>query len=277
VLLNNWKPDWVFSTSPPESIHVAGERLARRTGAKWAADFRDLWLEAPHRRQRLRFHRRQGERWLADHLLPRADLVTAVDSVVAAEASRLGARDVRVLPHFVADVRPIPDRLPPTSINIVHAGSVALSDPDADISELLKPFEAAVARNSELRLHLVGRLTDNERTRVAHSPAAQAIDVHGVKSLEQAASMMAAADALAFVASSKMHVPPSKIADYLSFDAPLIPCGTGAWRSDPRVPEVNAEEFMAQLKRGQSRNVDISPPTASNAAQRLLEWMGIAE
>ena len=34
--------------------------------------------------------------------------------------------------------------------------------------------------------------------------------------------MMAGADALAFVASAKMHVPPSKIADYLAFDRPLV-------------------------------------------------------
>ena len=38
---------------------------------------------------------------------------------------------------------------------------------------------------------------------------------------EIARAMMAGADALAFVASAKMHVPPSKIADYLAFDCPL--------------------------------------------------------
>lgn len=273
VLGDGWRPDWVMSTSPPESIHVAGEHIARLINARWAADFRDLWLDAPHRRERLRLHRRIGERRLARRLLPKADLVTAVDPVVAAEATRLGAKNVQVLPHFVADTRPALADLPKDTLNIVHAGSIALSDPEADVAGLLAPFEAARVRNPALRLHLAGRLTDAEKAAIEASPAASAIRTWGIMPLDGALGMMAAADALIFVASAKMHVPPSKIADYLMFDAPVIACGDGPWRKDPRVPAGDPAEAMARLKRGDKHNIALAPRKASEAAASLLQMM----
>jgi hypothetical protein len=276
VLADGWRPDWVLSTSPPESIHVAAERIARQTGAKWAADFRDLWLEAPHRRERLRPHRRFGERMLARNLLPKANLVIAVDPVVAAEAARLDARNVHVLGHFTADTRPSPANLPKDKLNIVHAGSIALSDPDASISNLLLPFETAWTRNTQLRLHLVGRLTDAEEAKARASRAAGAIQLWGVLSFDEALSVMAAADALAFVASEKMHVPPSKIADYLMFEVPIVACGNGPWRSDPRVPLSNAVETMIRLQRGDRGDKAPRPLTCSEAVTELLKWMDVA-
>jgi glycosyltransferase involved in cell wall biosynthesis len=40
----NDPPDVVYSTSPPESTHLAGLALHRRTGIPWVADFRDPWM-----------------------------------------------------------------------------------------------------------------------------------------------------------------------------------------------------------------------------------------
>jgi len=270
-IADGWMPDWVLSTSPPESIHVAGERLARTLGARWAADFRDLWLEAPHRRERRRLHRQIGERLLAQRLLPKADLVLAVDPVVAAEARRFGARDPQVLEHFTSD-----DQVPPyifegTKLNILHAGSISLSDPEAHIEDLLLPFESAFVARDDLVLNFVGRLTSAEQARIAASPAALAIRKFDPVPYETARSMMAGADALAFVASAKMHVPPSKIVDYLAFDHPLVACGNGPWRADPRVPAEPAESVLRSLYRGSGRNTAAQPNTSRAAAARFLE------
>ena len=277
VLDSGWRPDWVISTSPPESIHVSGQRLARKLGARWAADFRDLWLQSPHRRERRRPHRRIGEYLLARMLLWKADLVIAVDPVVAAEATRLGGRNVHVVPHFVFDEPPPPADLPRETINIVHAGSISLSDPEARIPDLLGPFEAAHARNSAIMLHLVGRLSDAEIAAVKTNAAAHAIRLWGLMSLPEALRMMAAADALAYVASHKMHVPPSKIADYLMFSAPIVACGDGPWRNDSRVDRADPAEVMSQLKKGARRDVALRPPTASETAARVLDLMRQAE
>lgn len=275
ALADRWKPDWVFSTSPPESIHVAGERIARRTGARWLADFRDLWLQSPHRRERLLAHRRMGERVLARRLLPKADLVTAVDSVVASEARTLGAGRVEVLPHFAPTAlnKKSPDLLPAETINIVHAGSVRLSDPEARIEDLLGPFELAQSKNAALRLFMVGRLTNAECEAIQRSRAAASISVVGVVPLDRAYEYMRSADALTFVASAKMHVPPSKITDYLMFDAPIIACGVGPWRADTRFSPDHPESLMSALRKGQVREDLTRPLLDTEAVEMLLRWM----
>ncbi|MBK8196768.1 MAG: hypothetical protein IPK75_00250 [Acidobacteria bacterium] len=271
AIADGWKPDWVLSTSPPESAHVAGLRLARTFGARWAADFRDLWLESPHRAERRRRHRQIGERLIAGKILPEADLVTAVDAVVAAEAGRLGARNPKVLEHFTSDAAPAPYNYEGENFNILHAGSIALSDPEARIEDLLLPFEAAAVRRSDLVLNFVGRLTNAEQARIAASPAFNAIRQFAPVPYTAARAMMAAADALAFVASGKMHVPPSKIADYLAFDRPIVACGDGPWRADPRVPAEPAADLLVRRARGAGRNSNAYPSTASAAADRFLD------
>ncbi|MDP3458103.1 MAG: glycosyltransferase [Hyphomonas sp.] len=271
AIAEGWKPEWVLSTSPPESIHVAAERLARALGARWAADFRDLWLEAPHRTERRRLHRRIGEGLLARKLLPKADLVLAVDQVVAAEAGRLGARGPQVLEHFTSEDVPAPFAYEGSGLNILHAGSIALSDPEACIDDLLAPFEAATALRSDLVLNFAGRLTAAEKARIAASPAAPGIRQFGPVPYETARAMMAGADALAFVASGKMHVPPSKIVDYLAFDLPLVACGEGPWRTDLRVPTEPAAGVLNRLTRGAGRNTSAAPRYSDAAASRFLD------
>lgn len=270
-IADGWKPDWVLSTSPPESIHVAGERLARLLGARWAVDFRDLWLEAPHRAERRRLHRQVGERLVARCLLPKADLVLAVDPVVAAEARRLGARDPQVLEHFTSDDPVEPFRYEGGGLNILHAGSIALSDPEARIEDLVSPFEAACATRHDLVLNFAGHLTGTEQARIAASPACDAIRQFGPVPYETARAMMAGADALVLVASAKMHVPPSKITDYLAFDRPVVACGAGPWRADPRLPGEPAADLLKRLARGAGRNTPARPSTSRAAAAHFLD------
>ncbi len=43
-LLSEGKFDAVYSTSPPETSHMVGMKLHRRSGLPWVADFRDPWM-----------------------------------------------------------------------------------------------------------------------------------------------------------------------------------------------------------------------------------------
>ena len=44
AISRQWRPDVVLSSSTPHSIHLAGRRVAKATGAAWVADFRDPYL-----------------------------------------------------------------------------------------------------------------------------------------------------------------------------------------------------------------------------------------
>lgn len=267
-----WRPDWIWTTSPPESIHAAGLRLKRTFGARWVADFRDHWLTRPHRLQRHAAWRSFGERHIARRWLPRADLVTAVDSEISAELSKLGARNPNIIPHAATP----PTRtqaLPEETINVVHTGSLSLSDPECDIALLLHPFEAALRTNRKLRLHLAGRLTERERAALAASAAASAITDHGVVPLDQARALQAGADALIFAASPKMHVPPSKISEYLTTDAPIIACGDGPWRRDERSPQAEPEAALVALVKG--ARAEANRPRPSTPAIAAAQFLGL--
>lgn len=263
-------PAWIVTTSPPESIHCAGLWLKRRTGARWLADFRDHWLDQPHRRERLNPVRRFGENLIARNLLREADAVIAVDSAIQAELRGLGARDPHILPHFAPPMPAQAAPLPAETINVLHAGAIALSDPLAEISQMLRVFEAAWPANPRLRLHFAGRLTDAERAQIEASPACAAIIRHGPVPFEQSLALQAGADALIFVASRKMHVPPSKIVEYLSADKPIIACGDGPWRADPRAPQGDpAAALIALIKGGSGDPALPRPPTAAEAAAQM--------
>ena len=79
--------DWVITTSPPESVHVAGRYLQKHLKCKWHADIRDFWLEHPLIKVRRNPLRRWIEAKIAKQLLSKADVITAVSPDMRVEAS----------------------------------------------------------------------------------------------------------------------------------------------------------------------------------------------
>jgi glycosyltransferase involved in cell wall biosynthesis len=234
-----FKPDWILTTSPPESIHAAGKALlAHWPVAKWAIDARDHWLVRPFRKQRLNPIRRAVEQAFARQMLSPAHAIFAVNDLIRDEfAGYAPLAYVESLPHFVARPRrPYPFEGP--GPHLVHTGSFKMSDPDVSIGPLLTAFEAAASRRPELRLHLAGRLRDDEQAAVTASAARTQILVHGVVPLDTALSMQSGADALIVCAAPAAPVPPGKLNEYRTTGVPIIPVGPGPWRNqidhDPR-------------------------------------------
>ncbi|WKZ69404.1 MAG: glycosyltransferase family 4 protein [Melioribacteraceae bacterium] len=44
-IIEKEKPDLIFSSSPPHSLQIGAMKLAKQTGLKWVADFRDPWTD----------------------------------------------------------------------------------------------------------------------------------------------------------------------------------------------------------------------------------------
>lgn len=44
-IIKKEKVDLIFTTSPPQTTSIIGRILAKKTGVKWIADFRDPWME----------------------------------------------------------------------------------------------------------------------------------------------------------------------------------------------------------------------------------------
>lgn len=226
-----FEPDWILTTSPPESIHAAGKALlAHWPGAQWAIDARDHWLVRPFRKQRLNPVRRRIEHAFARRMLSPALAIFAVNDLIRDEFSDYAPRaHVESIPHFVAHP-PAPHTFEGPGPHLVHTGSFKMSDPDVSIEPLLTAFKVAAADKPDLRLHLAGRLRDDEQAAVAASPAHYQIVQHGIVPLDTALAMQAGADVLIVCAAPKAPVPPGKLNEYRATGVPIIPIGPGEWR-----------------------------------------------
>jgi glycosyltransferase involved in cell wall biosynthesis len=47
-IIKQEKPDLIFSSSPPPTVHLIAKKLAKWSKLKWVADFRDPWTEISH-------------------------------------------------------------------------------------------------------------------------------------------------------------------------------------------------------------------------------------
>jgi glycosyltransferase involved in cell wall biosynthesis len=79
--------DAVWTTSSPESAHVAGLALRRRFGLPWVADFRDPWVGRVTYRPPTPIHDR-AQRRLERDVVREADRVTMVSEAMIAEYRR---------------------------------------------------------------------------------------------------------------------------------------------------------------------------------------------
>ncbi len=224
------KPDWIFSTSPPESLHLAAARLARHFNCRWAADFRDNWLDDPLIGERRHWARRKAERLLARSLLNKADLLCAPTERIISEMSAYAAHKPAFLLRQPGRMQPAQDEQAFLSdkdaITIVHTGSFSLSHDDRSIDQTLDFFAAALEREPRLRLTLIGRLTEQEQ---AAARAAPHVETLGVLAMEESWRAQAEADILLLAVAPGSDIVPGKLSEYQAAAKPVICLGGGAW------------------------------------------------
>ncbi len=276
------KPDWIMTTSPPESIHIAGAALSRALGRPWLAEMRDTWVTMPHRvileRSKLRAF---IERRIARHALSKATAITCVSKAVMSEARNYCAPDTPelILSHFS---RPLDnskhangEKAPifePTSLNLVHTGGFSLSDRRRNLGPLLEALTPLSQKRPELLLHIAGPLTDKEKDLLTFSPVRA--EYHGCVSLEQAHTMQRQADGLLLYTPKDSHALPGKYAEYALAGRPILYFGGGSWLSlvedkamlRPLVSGLEALEKQEEIKPSNAL-------THLAAAERLVNFL----
>ncbi len=229
VRCSQLKPDWIMTTSPPESIHFAGAQLSKALGVPWLAELRDCWVENPHRLllATSKF-RRVFERRIARGYLRHASAVTAVSESVMGEARNYVPLDTPelIVTHF-SDASVSEYEFEPAALNLVHTGGFSLSDRRRNIGPLIAALTQAHAARPELALHIAGPLTEGER--VLARNAAFPIHLHGSVSLEQSRALQAGADGLVLYTPLNSHALPGKYAEYCAAGRPILYMGGGDW------------------------------------------------
>lgn len=253
-------PDWIVTTSPPESAHLAGRLLQKSTGARWLAEMRDSWIDDPLRAElRKSALRRALERRMARALLSKADHIVAVSGAIAAEIEGFALRPappVTTVGHF-ARYAPGGERhsFDGPGPHFVHAGQFSLSHAERRLELLLAAFEPAARAMPEAKLHLIGRLTPEEQAAAAASPLAAQIVRHGNLPYAQALAMQQSANGLILFQQGTAALP-GKLSEYLLTAAPILVVGDGPWRARladiPHWPLERAAEALAAPRRAPS-------------------------
>lgn len=223
--------DWVITTSPPESLHFVGHRLAKRLKAKWCADLRDAWLENPHR-PHVGFIRRFVERMFARRNLSRANAMVTIDGDMEREF-RSYAPDTGLLRlgHFSERYDGPLEQLPSEKFNLVHAGAFSFSDHRRRLHTVLEDLARIGKKRTQnglpgLHFHIIGRLSDEESEACAiHNNRDLEITSHGATSLEKSRAFQQAADGLLLYSPETSRSLPGKLAEYAISHKPIFLMG----------------------------------------------------
>jgi glycosyltransferase involved in cell wall biosynthesis len=223
--------DCVLTTSPPESAHLVGRALARRTA--WVADLRDGWAFEPYVKEEMwptrSQHRLNG--WLERRTLRRADVVTAVTTAVCDYLTgELGVR-AELLPNgWEPDPAQAADgardlRLDPDRVSVIYTGRIAggLKDPVPLIEAVRKLAAEDPESASHLELVFAGTFTEEEQRLFERDCSPARIVNLGRLDRDRVGALQRAADAgILLTSRTRRQESGSKLFEYLGARLPIL-------------------------------------------------------
>lgn len=226
-ILRHDRPDVVFTSSPPESVHLLGLLLSRR-GVPWVADLRDGWTFEP---PTLRPYLTGVDGALERHVVNRADAVTAATAPLADYLRTRGHNpDVVHLtngfdPALLARASDERGTLDPERFSLVYTGTGGLDGKDP--RPFLRALEVALAEqpalSEQLEVVFAGNFTEPEIAAMNAAPLRGVVRTLGHVPHLRSLGLQQAADGLLLITSvQKSHVATSKIYEYLAARKPIL-------------------------------------------------------
>jgi glycosyltransferase involved in cell wall biosynthesis len=253
--------DALYSTSPPESTHLAALSVHRRTGLPWVADFRDPWMNLhlldPPSALHARLHRRMEARVCAGAEV----VVTTRWHEAALRAAHPLARVVRIGNGFDGDeVRAVEEVRPaPRPFRVVHAGMLTQGRSAVPFLEALARWLASAPdARGEVAVEFLGPREDaNERalSRLGLGDVARFCDT-----LPHAETLRAerAAHVLLLIKHANPRydgLVPGKLYEYIGLARPVLALA----------PPGEARDLVQTLRRGETAD----PSDVAEIARRL--------
>ncbi len=231
ALLARRRPDVLFCSSPPHSLHLAGVELKRRSGVPLVVDFRDPWTDNPERVWPTALHR-DHERRLEARVLRAADLVIANTPgnrrMLLASFRWLPESRVVVLPNGFDPARRAALAAAPAAPRadgrreVLYTGHVYAGGAGAlDALAALLALDPSLPRRVGFRF--VGGMDPPVARRSLPLEQAGLLERAPAVPADQVPAILAAADALFYVVPpAGRHWIPSKVYDYLLAGKPVL-------------------------------------------------------
>lgn len=219
--------DALLTTSPPDSVHLAGANLAKRFRVPWVADFRDPWIGLHFRTPPSEWHRARHAA-MEREVFGRADLVLAasrthLDAIAAGGA----ARRAEHLPNGF-EPEAVPAAAPPDAdhFRLAFTGTLSLME---DAGTLLEAVHEVLARVPEarrrLRVDLAGPYDTDYEDRALALGLTGIVRFAGPLPHGESRALQRSADALLLWkprASGFRTMVPGKLYEYLDAGRPVI-------------------------------------------------------
>jgi glycosyltransferase involved in cell wall biosynthesis len=222
--------DALLTTSPPDSVHLAGLALASRSRLPWLADFRDPWIGLHFRTPPSAWHR-------ARHEAMEAAVVETAGAVLA--ASRTHAGDLTAhFPARAAGIHHLPngweragegapqEPADPDHFSVVFTGTLAHM-PDAEV--FLDALHDVLAHRPEgrrrVRVRFVGPYETGVEDRAIALGLKGIVDFLGPVPHERARALQRGADLLLLLkpaGEGYRTMVPGKLYEYLESGRPIL-------------------------------------------------------
>ncbi len=292
-------PDIVVTTSPPESVHLAG-LIAKKAwpGCRWVADIRDGWSVEPLRPQINWPVRGWLERRVERKVYATADAVAFVSRMTLERTATLYPKEADRFLHWVTGYEPFtgtPEEKNDDRFTLTYAGRFTGSHATRTPVGLAEGIAIALTRRPTLaesfQLRLIGTFTDEERTTLTAGPLANLVTIEPPVAQDLLPPLLAAADALLLVtAPGHLTAVPRKLYDYLGVRRPILAL-TGRSEAARIVEEIDAglvapadkpEEIaeallhMIDAKEDRFGFVGVGRYRADEAADRFFDTIGVS-
>lgn len=231
--LRGGRPDIIYTTAPPFSVHLAGLIVTVLTGARWVAEFRDPWTTNPwkpaHMRSAISEWLERKLEWLC---LETADLLVSVSDGIA---KRLADTDtttpITTVRNGIEELR-AGEQLsaaPPSEgpFEIVYAGSFYYTrDPFPFLTAVKQVISDLTLDPSDFRVRFIGATDAYEGRSIGKFVRRSNLDEYVLleKWMEPGRSLryVRRADALLLLALDQPDQVPNKLYEYLGARRPIL-------------------------------------------------------
>jgi len=229
------RPDLLFSSAPPYTVHLVARDLKRRFGIPWVADFRDPWLECHAYNRVWRSPPAIAlNRAMELDVLRTADRVTcAIESQQALFAGKTGfGRDRIVTVHNgyeggawsgAAAIEPSPRFV------LAHYGTVYTDGLDDSVLEAIARWvNEDPARAASFTLRMVGTVPTPVRERLRALLPPESLEISDPVPAAEVRRMLGTQQALLLLVNGgdlHRYSHPSKVFDYMVSGNPILAAG----------------------------------------------------
>ncbi len=282
------RTDLLYTTAPPFSDHLAGLAVKAVTRVRWAAEFRDPWVDNPHRPAHTRSVEADGlNRWFEDRCIRAADHVvtvtTGTQNLLRAKLPSAQRRKVIRALNGIDHLRPRASTRRPGPFRIVHTGSLYQDrDPGPFFRALATLQRKRGLTASDVQVDFIGpnhyyggqslhEITD----RLGIGSLVRFIDLIPHAECQR---VIAAADLLLLLAQKNPHQVANKLYEYLGARKPILAFGDADGDSLQMLAQVGGhflvtEADPAAIESTLETALQAQPlvPTPESEAL-LLEW-----